>query len=508
MTNKKSLLNKLWNGAKNTAKVGAIATLGYLALNPSNAYSQNYTLNEESGSAAGQSTQKDMFNEREVPTYVLLDQSTKSDSRIEKLAFLPALNTIRVGNKLYPRLVYTPKKAQINGQDLDVFKYRAKEEDKKKFDDLFAAKGKGGAVLTLNGSEAEAAGFHVIRRADGSKFVYFPIDTANNNLEGVEKEKVKAGKNLGVIFPANGMKIMQDFNPTTKQVEYLIGNPNNLYFVELNPDKVKDPTLSKEGKDLLDSLGVKYISSEKAKEIWENGSLIPGAAYEFHNFTFFDNQAPEKEKKNSNVQGRVKIGGFYTVPSGLEGSVGVQLKVSDKAYVGIKGFYSTLTKNTDELSHEGGFKKLINAPLDMYIINTGADIDKNYVDELGYGAGATFSYVNGKWEINAEAGLVKQNVEKTMTSEGEEYMTIAGVKDSSSVTPYNETNVTNSSAMPAYVQIGGEWYPFNGGALKNLSVAGDVGYLFGERSTTYGGVGLKYTFDFGNKEDTKENKTQ
>lgn len=509
MTNKKSLLNKLWKGAKQTAKVAGALTVGYLALNDT-AYAQNYTLTETGGITSDNSSQKDMMNAEDVPTYVLLDENSKADSKIEKLVFLPMMSTIKYGNNLIPGLQYTAKKAQDkNGQDIDVFAYAKDNDSYRKIDELFKAKGTGGGVLTMDQTKIDAAGFHTITTADGTKFVYFPVDSANNNLPEEKKKEVSEGKILGIVFPADGMIITQSVDPKTRELKYMLGNPNNIYYIEYDASKVSDAETHKESEALLDSLGKKYIASEKAKEIFQNGKLLDAEANEFKNYAFFDNKgSQDKEKKKSNVKGRLEIGGFYTIPSGFEGFINPQLKISDGSYLGLKGFYSTMTKGVNSESHEDGFTQLVNAPLNMYFVNTGADINTSVVTKNNLGAALTYNYDAGKWEANLEAGAVKRSSEQTMTSTGSEYITINGDIDSSSVENYNETNVSNSTEISPYFQVGGQWYPFNDGALKNLSIAGDVGYIFGSNSTAFGKFGLKYTFGKEDKSASTQGENQ
>src|SRR3989338_5705681 len=173
---------------------------------------------------------------------------------------------MRGNNELIPRLVYSPVKAQVEGQDVDVIKYRADEKDKKSIEELFAKKGEGGGVITLSATEAQAAGFHTIMTDNGT-FVYFPIDEKQNTLDSEGKEKVQKGKRIGVIFPADNMVIYENINPSNRSVEYLVGKPNQVYWLDLNENEIVDQELHKEGMNLLDSLGRKYLSSEKAENI-------------------------------------------------------------------------------------------------------------------------------------------------------------------------------------------------------------------------------------------------
>jgi len=103
-------------------------------------------------------------------------------------------------------------------------------------------------------------------------------------------------------------------------------------------------------------------------------------------------------------------------------------------------------------------------------------------------------------EANLKAGLLGQKTKKTMTSVGEEHMEKAGVKDPTSVQSYNETNTfaTNKSLFkgsPVYVGANLEYFPLSKkeNALKNISVYGEFGHVFGENSMNLGSLGIKYT---------------
>lgn len=505
MTNK--TLDKILNTGKKIVASAAIVGASYLGFNSINqANAQVSTLNEKGSSTETRVLQKDMLNAYDIPGYVIIDKTGKTEPTIETVRVYPTFSTMRGNNELIPRLVYSPIKAQVDGKDVDVIKYRTDEKDKKSIEELFQKKGTGGGVIQLSATEAQVVGFHTITTDNGT-FVYFPIDTTETSLDEEKKQKVKEGKTIGVIFPADNMVIYEDINPKDRSVEYLVGKPNQVYYLDLNESEITDQALNKEGTELLDSLGRKYLSSKDAENIYLGGDLVKGMAYEFKNFSFLDGQGEtKKEKTKANVNGRLKLGAAYMTPNGYIAFVNPQLKVGDKTYVGLTGFYSKSGRTLEEMSQEDGFTQLINAPLEMYFVNTGADINKNTQINTKFGAGTNFTYLGNNWELNLEAGILQQNVEETMTSEGEEYMTIGGAIDSTSIVPYNETNINESKGTPVYVKAGFEYFPFKGknlGPLDKASLFIDAGYVTGEHKGAFAQAGLKYTFG-GNKTEKTE----
>ena len=508
---KNNLVKKILNTGKKFALGASLIASSLIYSNNVNA--QVSTLNEKGSATGTRVLQKDMLNAYDIPGYVVIDKTGKEEktSNIETVRVYPTFSTMRGNNELIPRLVYAPVKAQVEGQDVDVIKYRADEKDRKSIEELFAKKGEGGGVIVLSETEAQAAGFHTILTDNGT-FVYFPIDSTNA-LENEEKEKVTKGKRIGVVFPADGMVIYEDISPKDRTVEYLVGKPNQVYWLDLNENEVVDQDLSKQGKDLLDSLGRKYLSSEKAEGIYLNGNLINGKAYEFKNFAFLNGEQKEapKEKTPSNVGGRIKLGAGYTLPAGFVGEINPQLQISEKAFLGPYFSYSNSSKSLENITQEDGFRQLINLPAQMYFVSTGSEIKENTKTTNNFGLGLNFSYVVApSLEANLKAGLLGQKTEKTMTSAGEEYMEISGVKDQSSIQSYNETNTstTNKSLFkgsPAYVGAGLEYFPLSKkeNALKNISVYGEFGHVFGENSMNLGSLGIKYTL---RKSKTKSDK--
>src|SRR3990167_7985641 len=232
---KNNLVKKILNAGKKVALGTSLFALPLMYSNNVNA--QVSTLNEKGSETATKVLQKDMLNAYDIPGYVIIDKTEKEGkekpSSIETVRVYPTFSTMRGNNELIPRLVYSPVKAQ-------------------------------------------AEGFHTIITDNGT-FVYFPIDSTNT-LTDDEKEKVTKGKRIGVIFPAEGMVILEDIKPIDRTVEYLVGKPNQVYNLDLNENEIIDQKLHKEGIEALDSLGRKYLASETAKNIYLNGNLIRGKA--------------------------------------------------------------------------------------------------------------------------------------------------------------------------------------------------------------------------------------
>ena len=511
---KNNLVKKILNSGKKFALGASLIASSAIY---SNVNAQVSTLNEKGSAAGTKVLQKDMLNAYDIPGYVIIDKTGKKDvSNIETVRVYPTFSTMRGNNELIPRLVYAPVKAQVEGQDVDVIKYRADEKDKKSIEELFAKKGEGGGVIVLSETEAQAAGFHTIITDNGT-FVYFPIDSVNT-LSDEEKQKVKKGKRIGAIFPAEGMVILEDIKPMDRTVEYLVGKPNQVYNLDLDENEIVDQKLHKEGIDALDSLGRKYLASKTAEEIYLNGNLIKGKAYDFKDFAFLNGkQEASKEKTPSNlkVNGRIKIGAGVTLPSGYQAEIAPQLQISEKAFLGPYFSYSNSTKSLENITKEDGFRQLINLPAQMYFVNTGSEVKENTKITNNLGLGLNFSYVFAPaLEANIKAGLLGQKIEKTMTSSGKEYLEIAGAEDPSSVQPYNETNtfVTKNdlfNGSPVYVGAGVEYFPMKGKKiLRNISVYGEAGYVFAENLGAMGSLGIKYTLgkSKNKSEEVKEEK--
>src|SRR3989344_3651404 len=295
---KNNLVKKILNTGKKVALGTSLFALPFLYSNNVNAQRPKAsTLNEKGSETATKVLQKDMLNAYDIPGYVIIDNSKEETPSIEKVRVYPTFSTMRGNDELIPRLVYSPVKMQVEGQDVDVIKYRTDEKNKKSIEQLFAKKGEGGGVIVLSATEAQAAGFHTILTDNGT-FVYFPIDSTNT-LTDDEKEKVTKGKRIGVIFPAEGMVILEDIKPVDRTVEYFVGKANQVYTLDLNENEIVDQKLHKEGMKTLDSLGRgKYLGSKIAEDIYLSGNLISGKAYDFKDFAFLNGkEAPKEEKK-------------------------------------------------------------------------------------------------------------------------------------------------------------------------------------------------------------------
>jgi len=142
---KNNLVKKILNAGKKVALGTSLFALPLMYSNNVNA--QVSTLNEKGSETATKVLQKDMLNAYDIPGYVIIDKTEKEGkekpSSIETVRVYPTFSTMRGNNELIPRLVYSPVKAQVEGQDVDVIKYRADGKDKKNIEDLFAKKGEG-----------------------------------------------------------------------------------------------------------------------------------------------------------------------------------------------------------------------------------------------------------------------------------------------------------------------------------------------------------------------------
>ena len=505
---KNNLVKKILNAGKKVALGTSLFALPFLY--SSNANAQVSTLNEKGSETATKVLQKDMLNAYDIPGYVIIDRTEKEGkektSNIEMVRVYPTFSTMRGNNELIPRLVYSPAQAQVEGQDVDVIKYRADEKDKKSIEELFAKKGEGGGVITLNATEAQAAGFHTILTDNGT-FVYFPVDSTNT-LANEEKEKIKKGKRIGVIFPADGMVIYEDIKPMDRTVEYLVGKPNQVFWLDLNENEIVDQKLHKDGIKALDSWVRKSLASKKAEEIYSNGNLITGKAYDFKDFAFLNGKKEEeKQRTPSELKGRIKFGAGVAVPLGYALEFNPQLQLGEKVFVGPYVSLSNSSKSLENITQEDPIRQLVNNTLKMYFINTGQKVTENTKVKNNFGIGLNLSYVASPIEVFINASLLGQKTTKTLTSSGEEYMEVQTKIDSSSIQSYNESNSSTEKRMSKYAGAGAEVFPFSKktNALRNFSVYGGVGYVFGKDlgKGAIGSVGVKYNFGKSNKQNTQ-----
>jgi len=518
---KNNLVTKILNGAEKfagkTFLYGSLIAAPLIYSNVNAQVSTASALNEKGSAAGTKVLQKDMLNAYDIPGYVIIEniaekQKNKKEVQkpaIESLRVYPTFSTMRGNNKLIPRLVYAPVKAQAEGQEVDVLKYRTNEKDKKNIEDLFMKKGEGGGVIVLNETEAQAAGFHTITTDNGT-FVYFPLDEKENTLDDEGKQKVEKGKRIGAIFPADKMVIYEDIRPD-RTVEYLVGNPNQVYWLDLNDNETGgDQALHEEGAKLLDSLGRGYLSSKVAESIYLDGNLIDGKAYDFKNFAFLNEakEEPEKEKTSSEINGRIKASAGFTIPKGYALELNPQLQLGEKIFLGPYVSLSNSTKSLENITQEEPQEILISKFAGLTWYDTGKKLTENTKVSNNLGAGLNLSYIaSPSLEAFFKAGFVGQKTTETMKSEGEQGMKINGVKDTSSIYSYNESNSSTEKRMSGYAGAGAEYFPFakQNNALKNISVYGEAGYVFGKDlgKGTIGSVGVKYKLGKSNKQNTQ-----
>ena len=488
---KNNLVKKILNYALPTA-----LTIGS-AFYSSNANAQESAsnLNESKRLMFQMIKSKEMANLKGVPSYVILNQEDKEKSgEMEALKFYPFRTSIE-GNNLHSRLVYKSKQSLTkDGQNVDLVKYHLSEEQKQSFKDLFSKKEGTETIYKLAAGEANKF-FNTIQVQDNGTFIYFPLDEKEDTL-------MKTGKRLGIIFPEDGAVIFRD----NMNEEYLVGNPNKVFYIELNEEEKLDETLFKEAKEKLDSLGRNFLVYDNLQKDFMASTKINGDAYKLINFPFLENEkAPEEQKKQkspSNINGRIKFGAGVTAPLGyaLELNPQIQLDKDGKAFLGFYGSYSNASKSLENITKEDGFRQVVSVPADMYFVSTGSEIKENTKLTNGLGFGLNFSAkVSSDVEAYIKAGLLGQKTEKTMTSAGEEYMEIGGVKDSSSVKSYNESNNFTEKRMSGYLGAGAEYFPFSAkeNALKNISVYGEAGYVLGKNlgKGIMGSLGIKYNLN-------------
>ena len=274
--------------------------------------------------------------------------------------------------------------------------------------------------------------------------------------------------------------------------------------------------VDKDGKSLI--YNEKYLDENKAeidgirisdRASTENKRGIPGHVKEFlQEGKPCEEKATEKQRTPSELKGRIKFGAGVSVPLGYALEFNPQLQLGKKVFVGPYVSFSNSSKSLENITQEEPIRQLVNNTLKMYFINTGQKVTENTKVSNNFGAGANLSYIAAKdLELFLKAGVLGQKTTKTMTSSGEEYMEIAGAKDSSSVQSYNESNSSTEKTMSGYAGAGAEYFPFTkqNNALKNISVYGEAGYVFGKDlgKGAIGSVGVKYNFGKSNKQNTQ-----
>ncbi len=291
-------------------------------------------------------------------------------------------------------------------------------------------------------------------------------------------------------------------HPSKQIVEYdgdvSLANPKDVYIWKLDETKSNKEII--ENSDLLKKLMIKENYPPKEKSNMNTGECSKFLKYEE------EEKEQKEEKAPSNFSGRIKAGVGFTVPSGFEASINPQVKIGEKAFLGPYVSFSNSSSSLENITQEDGFRQVVSVPAQMYFVSTGTEIKENTKVTNDFGLGLNFSYVaSPNLEAFIKAGILGQKIEKTMQSTGEEYMEIAGSKED--VQTYNEinTSVTNNSLFkgsPVYVGVGAEYFPLKEKKiLKNISVAGEVGYIFGENSRALGSLGIKYTLAKSKKQE-------
>lgn len=315
-------------------------------------------------------------------------------------------------------------------------------------------------------------------------------------LSSKDDSLVESGKKLNFSAVPISDK---DGHPTKQIVEYdgdvSLANPNDIYSWKLDESRSNKEIY--ENADLLKKLMVNKNYPSNENKISQNTG-------ECKKFLKYDEEEKEqeKEKSPSKMNGRLKAGIGFTVPTGFEASISPQVQLSEKTFLGPYFSYSNSSKSLENITQEDGFRQVVSVPAQMYFVNTGSEIKENTKVINNFGLGLNFSYIiSPSVEASIKAGLLGQKIEKTMQSSGEEYMEIAGVKEASSVQTYDETNTSIIKkslfeGSPAYIGAGAEYFPLKGKKiLENISVAGEFGYVTGENSGALGSIGIKYNLE-------------
>lgn len=226
----------------------------------------------------------------------------------------------------------------------------------------------------------------------------------------------------------------------------------------------------------------------------------------------------EKPKTPSNLQGRIKLGAGFTIPKGYAFEINpqVQLDKDGKAFLGFYGSFSNSSKSLENITQEEPQEILISKVAGLTWYDTGKKLTETRKAQNDFGLGLNLSYVpQNDIEFFIKAGLLSQKIKTTLTSEGEQGMKINGVKDTSSIYSYNESNDSIAKEPlfngAVYVGAGAEYLPFSKktNALKNLAVYGEIGYVIGKtafNSMPFGALGIKYNLR--SKPKNKNNLTK
>lgn len=506
---KKTLLNKLWNGAKKTAAVAGLIAAPLLYSNNANA--QNVKFEEgqtvQVKDPHGGVTQAPVLNIHGIYYFEIKDQNG-GNSKLWVAETCPRIYSY--GNN---EPTYT--KGLVLKEQLAKFKDKENGDEKNVGELKLTPKGKlginGPKMNELIQKEEASSNLGVTNMSDKGRVtgIYTIVINGHENFVPYMNNKtmenlVLDGTNPKDVADFMGLPVKDSKGVYTDQGidtygNVSLGNANDGFiFVADSSESVKaymNPD------SLVKFLRVSgYPDNSTITNLKQTGQVVDFGEWEEREAT-----KDQKEKTKSNVHARLRLGFMYVLPKGIDLSLNPQLKVSDNSYVGIRGFYSNSTKTIEDAAQDPAIRKLVNAPLNMYFVNTGAKVSTTEKVKDNFGVGVNYSYVGPSWETSIEAGLVNRSVNKSMTSSGSEYLEVNGVQDSSSVEKYNETNTSNSKENDAYFSIGGELYPFPEGALKNVSIGADAGYIFGNHSGAFGKAGIKYTF--GNKSE-ESNTTQ
>lgn len=485
-------MTNLTDKLKKGIVAGAIGAASIFGIGSTDAYAQTgkdaADLTESEKRVFQMIKDKDLVNLKGVPAYVIPGEETEESSDgIESTKFHPFKTSIE-GEDHFSRLSYGTEQVETkDGEQADVLKYHISDAQKQDFRDLFNKKEGMATIYKFNDGEADQY-FNTIKAKDkeGNEnvFIYFAIDEKKDSL-------MKQGKRLGVIFPEEGSMVFRD----NMNEEYLVGNPNNLWYIELDEDERIDETLFKEAKSKLDSLGRPFLIYENLEYEFLGSNKINGDAYEFVNLPFLEKGEPEKEKAEFN-RFRLDLGAGVTMPQGYELFLSPQINLSPNFSMGPYGTLSNSKRTlAEKITQDPAIDTTISVPAQIVYHNDGSKVTENGSVTANYGVGAIFSYNTPKVEANVRAGIEQQTTDKSTRHEGTEYLIIGGVKDPASEQSYDVTVPTSEKENVAKVGVGIKYHPWGDkdSALKGLAIFGDANKTFGQNGSFSGTAGIKYT---------------
>jgi len=210
-----------------------------------------------------------------------------------------------------------------------------------------------------------------------------------------------------------------------------------------------------------------------------------------------ETRTPLELRLKTGVSGVITKGDKYEINPEFE--INPQIMTGENSALGVYFTAGNSTK-TSEYSEAGTTNRvLVNLPTNMYYVNnTGALNDKTTLSN-NFGFGVNYSYIAPSWEAGVKVGLVDEKLKREIQESGSEYMEINGAIDPTSIQSYDasntiETNKPLFKGSPLYLALTGEYRPFKGKNLKNISIAGEAGYIMGDNSHSIGKLGIKYTF--------------